>query len=115
MHIEEQDNWLFIRLEDSEINPDLGWNELVKWKIPESERVYIAEIDTWIIRHKHLQLINTLHCIYHILTRPDPPMEALQQINQMLESIEKWYPVRKGMRKKLREFVGFKMERIEKN
>ncbi len=115
MNIEERDGWLVVILEASDHNPDLDWNGLITWKIPESERVYVPESDTWMVLRKHRQLVNTLFFIYQVLGKDDPHPEVLKQASQMLKGIEKWYTAGKDMRGEIRRLLGFKKHEIGLN
>ena len=110
MTIKEKHNWLFVNLEAPERNPDLDWNGLVRWKVPRSERAYVFEMDTWLVHRKHRQLVNTLYFIYSVMGDPDPHPAEVKQISNMLECVEKWYPVKEQIQEKLQELVGFKAE-----
>jgi len=115
MTLTEQDNWLLVQLEASETSPDLDWSELVKWKIPQDERVYISGSNTWLVKKRHRQLISTLHFVYKILIEEDPPLEVVKQASWMIEHIERGYLDRRDMGKKPSGLLGFQKEDVGRN
>jgi len=92
VNLEERDGWLYIRLEEADCNPDLDWHQLIRWKIPESERAYVREIDTWIVHGKYRKLIEGLFFIYLALGDSDCDVGDLTQAQEILENIERSLP-----------------------
>ena len=89
MNIKEAGNWLIVRLEDQERNPDLNWNRLVTWKIPESDRIYVKGGDFWIVRRRHRLLIRRLFSIYQAMGQTDLDMEALKRCDLTIKDIDR--------------------------
>ena len=115
MTITSQNNWLLIQLDQSEINPDLDWSELVKWKIPPDEMRFLPERNAWLVKRRHGQLISTLHLIYTVLTEENPPLVVVKQASRMVENIERWYPVGKEIPGKVSDFLGSWKEDVGRN
>ena len=89
MKVEEKDGWLFVKLEPEDLSSDLDWNRLIRWKLPQPERVYIAEIDTWIVQSHHRRMMESLFDLYRKIAEadPDPECPNLQEAQRLLESI----------------------------
>ncbi|MDP6775148.1 MAG: hypothetical protein QGI83_00120, partial [Candidatus Latescibacteria bacterium] len=89
MRLEEKDGWLYVKLEPAEHAPDLDWNRLIKWKLPRSERVYVAEIGTWIVQSHHRKMVESLFHLYRKIAEadPDPECPNLQEAQRLLEQI----------------------------
>jgi hypothetical protein len=103
VNLKEKDGWLFVLLEAAEQDPDLDWNGLVTWKIPESERIYVPEIDAWIVRGKHRRLVEDLFFIYRELGQADPESKALNRVQQMLEKLDRGEPRREELSERIQE------------
>ncbi len=67
----------------------MDWNRLIRWKLPRSERVYVAEIDTWIVRGHHRRMVESLFDLYRKIAEadPDPECPNLQEAQRLLEQI----------------------------
>lgn len=89
MKVEEKDGWLFVKLEPEDLSSDLDWNRLIRWKLPQPERVYIAEIDTWIVQSHHRRMVESLFDLYRKIAEadPDPECPNLQEAQRLLEQI----------------------------
>ena len=105
----DSDEWLYFVLDPSEreTNPDLNWDEMIKGFVPRWDRVFFPELEGWRVTRRHRQLVNTLYVIYRTLTHPDPSLEMVRQIPQMLECIEAWCPGEKVLLRELQEMVAF--------
>ena len=90
MTIQEADTWLLVRLDPGEHNPDVDWNSLITWKIPESERFHIGPGDVWVVRKKHRELVKVLHTFYKIAGMQDPQPLDIGVAMNIIQCVEKW-------------------------
>ena len=93
MTVKERDGWLFVTLEAADRDPDLDWHGFVRWKIPEHERVYVSQIDTWIVQGRYRDLVRKLYSVYRAVSRAEvnKDTEVLQQAQRALEEIDWGY------------------------
>ena len=75
MRIEEQESWLFVTLDEADRAAGLDWHSLIKRKIPENRRVYVPELDTWIVRSSYRRLVEALFVIYREVGKARAEME----------------------------------------
>ena len=86
--IEDHGDWLHVK---ADLPPCPGWadgNTLIAWKIPETQRRYLPDTDSWMIRRRHWGLVDALYAIYLALSDPDPHPAMLKQVPKMLATVE---------------------------
>lgn len=98
MNLVERDGWLTVRLQASEKNPAVDWDELVRWKIPESDRVPVPELDAWLVRSEHEDLVKDLYFIYQAASDVEADTQHLAEAQKMIERLDGLKP---GDRRKL--------------
>ena len=110
MNLVERDGWIFVRLEESERSADVDWHGLIRWKIPESERVYVPENETWIIRSRYSKLVKDFYFIYQAVGKAETDTRLLAEAQKVLERIDSMMPERRQL---LEE--GMELERRKEN
>jgi hypothetical protein len=92
MELEEREGWLFVRLRPGEKSTDLDWDCFIRWKIPESERVYVADSETWIVRCTHRPLIERVYEVYRRVGTAGMDTEALKGVQALIDKVEEEHP-----------------------
>ena len=92
MEIDERDDWLFVRLLPEDKVKDLDWGGLIRWKIPGVERIFVSELDVWIVRIEFRDLVERLFAIYRSLGEAGQNMDQLQKVQAQIDDIDRRYP-----------------------
>ena len=115
MTIEDHGDWLLVRADFPACPGMPAWHDVLACKVPVSPCEYLPDSDTWKVHARHRQLLVALEAIYLTLTDPDPCPAMLKQVPQMLECIEKWYPVGDQAQVAIREYLRFKPDKVGTN
>ena len=97
MNLVERDGWIFVRLQASERSRSVDWDELIRWKIPDEDRVHVPAIDTWVVRNCYRKLVKDVYFVYLAASKAEADTQMLASAQKVLERLDGLQPHKRRM------------------